>query len=1361
MKTSRIVMSFVMFVLSAQSNAATLFVTNPNDAGPGSFRSAIDAANATTELDEIVFSASFEIYLNTPLPQITTPVHIRGDAHLANPSGGPGITLHGNNIALEPPARVGSPIRGYRMIYPDQHGLHLRGGSRGSTVRGIRFLGWNQPSSSRSKYCIYATSADCSVLNCHFEYHPATGSTFVINNGSTNYGHFGLYSGGERFRLGGTATGEGNIFCASAIVSDGVVVNNRFGYGSNGNLITSRGSLTAKAPYSQLLVGGTEPNSRNYFASNFSLITEGNSRIEANWFRINPQGNPDPGAANNFSCIEITGPNNTLGGDSTQKGNLVMGNIYVQTKDVSDTAPSIIAYNRLGIADNNSPFGLSSGSIYFSDDGYAHCENNIIHGAVKPGIIVGAHASSYGFQHNTNALLRRNLVTTSSGNPPILLTLTPSNTANSANDPLDVDSGPNSLLNHPVLSGASRAPSGAVTISGALDSGPNQVYRIEFFTGAATFNGPTVFRGETTVVTNASGNAVFAHDIGIVPGNLNVCATATLLSAKVTSPISNTILLPHPGRFRWQAGGITNGTEGANLTATIQRINGSSGPASIRVVSASSADMTIAGVDGTGRVNFADGEISKTITIHLLTDGLDELDSEIVGLTLDEPSGGATHDGTPRLLAINDIDATPAVAINNTSITEGNAGLTTIAFTATLSGPSGRIAALLPDAPSGTSANPTDLSDFAGSPTVMQVNPTTFIISVSIRGDLAFEPNETFSQGAALRLFTNSLGATTDAIATPGIGTITNDDLPPAQSFSFTSAFEGPFENSGNHVATITRTSSSGAVSVEVEVENRVATRGVDFLANQVTTLHFPDGVTTQTLAIALVDDNILEDSSNFILTLKNPTSGVGLSHPASQEVIIKDDDDQPTLVLHDVVIVEGSDPSSPSVATCLVSLAGETELPVTLIYETVNGTANEEDYTYTGGSLTFASGQTQQTILVPIRADTDFEPDETCSLQFSLVAGADTPDLTLDITITNDDSSTPVLSFVDVPQSIVEDGGMVQLQIVRTGRIDLPCEFEIQKVAGTAKVDDDYLALPSRFQIPSGERELFVDFHSVNDNEVEEIKTLTLAIFPVDGHSDAPVVGAAKFNLISEDVSQIEEIVIYNEEDDKLASGSTATFGEVVAGDVETIPLTIRNIGNAGSLVSFALVGPDAPFFAIESPTPPSSLPAHSDRYPLVIRFTPTGNGEKSVTLHITSSYRPSIAISITATGVVLSDTIDDDGDGLSNLAEHRLQDLGFDRRVAQPDLVASLFSNSNAAGLYTQAQLQALSPSVPLICRDPLTQEFILELGINRSTNLLNFNPMPIVPAGLSVTPSGRIQYRFTDSSPAAFYRIDATGQ
>jgi hypothetical protein len=94
------------------------------------------------------------------------------------------------------------------------------------------------------------------------------------------------------------------------------------------------------------------------------------------------------------------------------------------------------------------------------------------------------------------------------------------------NDPGDADMGPNGLQNFPNILSATRAPSGAVTITGRLGSAPDHEYTLEFFAsqpGGAEGQRPI---GYKRVTTNGAGLVNFRfHPASSVPLGDRITAT--------------------------------------------------------------------------------------------------------------------------------------------------------------------------------------------------------------------------------------------------------------------------------------------------------------------------------------------------------------------------------------------------------------------------------------------------------------------------------------------------------------------------------------------------------------------------------------------------------------------------------------------------------------------------------------------------------------------------------------------------------------------------------------------------------------------------------------------------------------------
>ena len=81
------------------------------------------------------------------------------------------------------------------------------------------------------------------------------------------------------------------------------------------------------------------------------------------------------------------------------------------------------------------------------------------------------------------------------------------------------------------------------------------------------------------------------------------------------------------------------------------------------------------------------------------------------------------------------------------------------------------------------------------------------------------------------------------------------------------------------------------------------------------------------------------------------------------------------------------------------VSLARAASYPVRVDYATADGTATEgEDYEAVGDTLTFAPGETEKTVEVPLLADTAAEGDETLTLRLSNARSSPPQELSVDL---------------------------------------------------------------------------------------------------------------------------------------------------------------------------------------------------------------------------------------------------------------------------------------------------------------------------------------------------------------------------
>ena len=187
---------------------------------------------------------------------------------------------------------------------------------------------------------------------------------------------------------------------------------------------------------------------------------------------------------------------------------------------------------------------------------------------------------------------------------------------------------------------------------------------------------------------------------------------------------------------------------------------------------ATSDDTATAGSDyraASGSVTFAPGEDTKTISVAVIGDVVDE-PNEVLLVTL-SPEANASVPGSPARGTIGDDDEVPTLSIGDATVTEGNSGSTAAVFTVTRTPGAGTSTVAW-----ATSAGTAGAADFtaASGGISFAAGETSKTISIAVLGDTLDETDETF---------TVDLSSPRDATIADGqgVGTILDDDttVPP------------------------------------------------------------------------------------------------------------------------------------------------------------------------------------------------------------------------------------------------------------------------------------------------------------------------------------------------------------------------------------------------------------------------------------------------------------------------------------------------------------------------------------------------------------------------------------------------------
>ncbi len=407
----------------------------------------------------------------------------------------------------------------------------------------------------------------------------------------------------------------------------------------------------------------------------------------------------------------------------------------------------------------------------------------------------------------------------------------------------------------------------------------------------------------------------------------------------------------------------------------------------------------------TGSIVFAPGETTKTVSVTIHGDALNEANETLL-VNLSSPTNALIADGQAVGTISND-DAAPTVSIGDVSAKEGDSGSTVFSFQVTLSSASGQTVSINYATANGTAVTtgtaPTGGADYVAQASVLSfaAGETTKTVSVAVNGDTLGESDETF----AVNLSTPVNATLGDG---QGTGKIENDDVMPALSVGDVSTSEGA---SGTKSLSFTVTLSLATVAPvtfnyatadgTASSSGVSGTGGADYVA-QSGTLIFSPGETQKTVNVPINGDEVYESDETVLLNVSNVVNAVAVD---SQGVgTIQNDELAPIVSISDVAEFEGDNSHQSFLFTVTLSVPSAASVKVN--YTTANGTADSMDYTGVNSAktITFSPGDTNQTISIDVRGDHSKEGDDTFFVNLANPTNATLGDSQGIGTIRNDD---------------------------------------------------------------------------------------------------------------------------------------------------------------------------------------------------------------------------------------------------------------------------------------------------------------------------------------------------------------------
>jgi large repetitive protein len=423
----------------------------------------------------------------------------------------------------------------------------------------------------------------------------------------------------------------------------------------------------------------------------------------------------------------------------------------------------------------------------------------------------------------------------------------------------------------------------------ALSQASGQTVTVDYATSDGTATAPADYSARSGQVSFPAGQAIRTVTVPVNPDlldeidenftmNLSGAVNAAIADGQGLATISDDDALP---ALSIDDVVVTEGNSGAlNATFTVSLDTASGRQVTVNYATADGTAIAPADYQArSGTLTFAAGQTSRPVNVPIVGDTIDE-NNESFTVNL-AGAVNATIADAQAVGTIIDDDGQPALTVQDVAVSEGNSGTVNAIFTVTLAPVSGQTVTVDYATADGTAAAGSDYQPRSGGLT-FTAGASTRQVVVPVNGDVLDEIDETFTV-----TLSNPVNA---ILADPqGLGTIADDDLPPALSIADASVTEG---SSGTTAATFTivlSTASGRAVTIDGATADATAQAPGDYLALPPTPLTFAPGQTTREISVLVNGDAIVEADETFVLNLSNP-AGATIGDAQGLGTIANDD---------------------------------------------------------------------------------------------------------------------------------------------------------------------------------------------------------------------------------------------------------------------------------------------------------------------------------------------------------------------------------------------------------------------------------------------------------------------------------------
>ena len=593
--------------------------------------------------------------------------------------------------------------------------------------------------------------------------------------------------------------------------------------------------------------------------------------------------------------------------------------------------------------------------------------------------------------------------------------------------------------------------------------------------------------------------------------------------------------------------------------------------AEVRAAWATTGVTATAGADYTessGTVVFAPGTTSRTVTVPLLDDELDEM-NETLTVTLSGPEHAALADAEATGTILDDDDPAVEVSFGADAYTAAEGGAPATVTVRVNVDPEREVTIPLTAANAGGATD----ADHAGTPAelVFRAGEALFrTFDVTATDDAIDDGGEQVVLGIG-----TPLPAGVTAVE-PNAATVTlTDDDERGVTASATTLSVNETESTSYTVVLTSQPTADVTVTVS-GTDGTDLTAPAEGLALTFTAL---DWGTAQTVPVTAADDaDVLADPPVELTHAVGGGDYGAVSGPVVTVTIVEND--TATVSLMDVMVAEDA-----GAAAFTVTLSEQSSAPVTVDYATSDGTAAEpDDYTETSGTLTFTAPETELTIRVPVIDDTvDEEETETFTLTLSnaaqagLAGGAGT--LAATGTITDNDDPAVAVSFGAETYTAAEGGEPVTVTVSLDRDPEREVVIPLSATLGNGAVAADVSEIPAEVRFTAGGAlNRTFPLTAVDDDVDDGGETVLLEFGTLPARVTAGTTASATVTLTDED----QRGVMVSETELTIPEGTSGSYTVALSSE-PTAPVTVTVEGAANTHLTAPAEGLALTFTALD----------------------------------------------------------------------------------------------------------------------------------------------------------------------------------